>query len=203
MGYTTKEDTDAIPIEETLAVLVDLIKQGKVRHVGISNESPWGAMRYLRCAEAAGLPRIVSIQNPYNLLNRSFEIGLAEIALRERCGLLAYSPLAMGVLSGKYLNGQLPDGARLQRFPDYTRYSNPESNTATAAYVRLARDHGLDPAQMALAYVNSRPFLSSNLIGATNMDQLKHNIASIELELSPEVIEGIEAIHIQQPNPAP
>ncbi len=203
LGYQPEPDGGATPVEETMSALGELVTAGKVRHIGISNETPWGLMRYLQIARDTGLPRIVSIQNPYSLLNRSFEVGLAEIACREHVGLLAYSPLAFGTLSGKYLDGARPEGARITLFPDYTRYTKPQGQKATAAYVELARTHGLDPAQMALAYVNSRPFLTSTIIGATTMEQLASNIASIDIELSEEVIEGIEAIHIEHPNPCP
>ena len=203
LGYQHHPDEVAIPIEETLRVLADLVKSGKVRHIGLSNETPWGTMEFLRLSGQLDLPRVVSIQNPYNLLNRSFEIGLAEIAHREDCGLLAYSPLGFGMLSGKYLNGARPAGTRLVLFTRFTRYDAPEAAKATAAYVALAQRHGLDPAQMALAYVNSRPFLTSNIIGARTMDQLYANLDSIHLSLDEEVLAGIEAIHQQQPNPAP
>ena len=203
LGYTPEDDRDTTPIEETLAALTGLVQQGKVRHIGISNETPWGAMKYLHLAETKDLPRIVSIQNPYSLLNRTFEVGLAEIACRESVGLLAYSPLAFGTLSGKYLDGARPAGGRITLFPDYTRYMNPQGQASTAAYVKLAREHGLDPAQMALAFVHTRPFLTSAIIGATTMQQLQANIASIDLELSRELVEGIEAIHTQHPNPCP
>ncbi len=184
-------------------MLGDLVTAGKVRHVGISNETPWGTMRLLRLAEEHGLPRPVSIQNPYNLLNRSFEIGLAEIAMREQCGLLAYSPLAMGVLSGKYLDGARPPDARLTLFKRFDRYSNPQSDRAAARYVDLARRHGIDPAQMALAWVTAQPFVTSSIIGATTMEQLEVDLSSIDLQLPEEIIKGIEEIHTSQPNPGP
>ncbi|MGE5154397.1 MAG: NADP(H)-dependent aldo-keto reductase [Bdellovibrio bacteriovorus] len=203
LGFSPVEDDYSVPLLETLGVLDDLVKSGKVRAVGVSNETPWGLMRYLALAEQHGLPRMASIQNPYSLLNRSFEVGLAEVAIREQCGLLAYSPLGFGVLSGKYLGGQRPVGARLTLFERFNRYSNPESDRATADYVALARSHGLDPAQMALAWVASRPFTTSNIIGATTLDQLESNIASADMRLSEEVIAEIEAIHQRQPNPAP
>ncbi len=203
LGYTRGSRDDGVPLRETLEAMNDLIVAGKVRTIGVSNETPWGVMEYLRLAERHDLGRIVSIQNPYNLLNRSFEIGLAEIAHREQVGLMAYSPLAFGVLSGKYLGGSQPAGARLTLFKDYTRYSNPQAVTATEAYVQLARAHGLDPAQMALAYVNSRPFATTNIVGATNLEQLQTNIDSVDLNLSTEVLEGIEAIHVKHPNPSP
>ncbi|RMG58248.1 MAG: aldo/keto reductase, partial [Gammaproteobacteria bacterium] len=158
---------------------------------------------WLRQAERLGLPRIVSIQNPYNLLNRSYEVGLAEFSHREGVGLLAYSPLAFGVLSGKYLGGARPAGARLTLFSRFDRYSNPQAEAATEAYVRIAREHGLDPAQMALAFVTSRPFVTSNIIGATSLEQLEANLDSIHLDLPEAVLEAIEAVHVEHPNPSP
>ncbi|MFM1890928.1 MAG: hypothetical protein RLZ44_5, partial [Pseudomonadota bacterium] len=203
LGYVHPDHDDMTPLLETLQVLSELVLAGKVRQIGVSNETPWGLMQYLRLAERHGLPRMVSIQNPYSLLNRSFEVGLAEIAHRERVGLLAYSPLGFGVLSGKYLNGARPAGSRLALFDSYTRYSNPQAEAATAAYVALARAHGVAPAQLALAYVTSRPFVTANIIGATRMDQLETNLASTELQLSEELLAGIEAIHTEHPNPSP
>lgn len=202
LGYT-HTDEDFTPIEETLLAARELIDAGKIRAIGLSNETPWGVMKFIETAERLGLPRIVSVQNPYNLLNRSFEIGLAEIAHREQAGLLAYSPLGFGVLSGKYLDGAQPEGARITRWPDYTRYSNEQAVAATRAYTELARENNLDPAQMALAYINSRSFLTANIIGATSMEQLQNNIASADITLSSEVLEGIEEIHIKHPNPSP
>ncbi|MEN8174986.1 MAG: NADP(H)-dependent aldo-keto reductase [Pseudomonadota bacterium] len=204
LGYEHEEDDDSvISIAETLETLSHLVKAGKVRHVGLSNETPWGVAQFLKHAEQSGLPRIASIQNPYNLLNRSFEVGLAEFAHREAVGLLAYSPLAFGVLSGKYLDGQEPEGARLTLFSRFDRYSNEQAEDATAAYVALARRHGMDPAQMAQAFVTSRPFVTSNIIGATSLAQLRSDIDSLNLTLEPAVLEEIEAIHRRQPNPAP
>ncbi|MEM6998344.1 MAG: NADP(H)-dependent aldo-keto reductase [Pseudomonadota bacterium] len=203
LGYYHAPDKDGIPISETLDVLDDLVKEGKIRTIGISNETAWGCSEYLRVAHEQGVPRIVSIQNPYNLLNRSFEVGLAEFAHREDVGLLAYSPLAFGVLSGKYLNGAKPKDTRLVLFDRFTRYTNPQSDAATAAYVALAKENTLDPSQMALAYVNSRPFLTSNIIGATTMEQLKTNIESNDIKLSKDVIRAIEEIHEKFPNPSP
>lgn len=203
LGYSHVEEDDCVEIEQTLTVLADLVKQGKVRHIGLSNETPWGVMRFLQLAEKLDMPSVLSVQNPYSLLNRTFEVGLAEVAIREQVGLLAYSPLGFGVLSGKYLNDQKPQAGRLTLYPDYNRYSSPNAVVATEAYVNLARLHGLDPAQMALAYVNSRPFLTANIIGATTMPQLESNIASINLELSEEILQAIEQIHSQYPNPSP
>lgn len=203
LGYMHEADDDPTPIEVTLDILTDLVKAGKIRHIGVSNETPWGTMQFLKFSERKNQPRIVTIQNPYSLLNRSFEIGLAEIAVRESTGLLAYSPLGFGVLSGKYLHGQKPAGARITLWPDYARYSNPQAIAATEAYVNLAHKHGLDPAQMALAYVNSREFTTATIIGATTMQQLKNNIASIDLQLNDAVLQGIEQIHTTHPNPSP
>jgi len=202
LGYQQSSHS-GVPIMETLSTLADLVSSGKVRHIGISNETPWGLAEYLKLAERHQLPRIVSIQNPYGLLNRSFEVGLAEMAEREQVGLLAYSPLGFGMLSGKYENGARPKGARLSLFDRFDRYSNLQAEQACDAYVKLARAHGLSPAQMALAYVNSRSFVSSNIIGATTLQQLKENIASIEVSLSETVCAKIEAIQQRIPNPSP
>jgi aryl-alcohol dehydrogenase-like predicted oxidoreductase len=203
LGFTPGDNDDFTPVEETLEVLNRFIQAGKIRYIGLSNETPWGVMRFLQTADRLGLARVATVQNPYNLLNRSYEVGLAEISWREHCGLLAYSPMAFGVLSGKYLDGQRPSGSRLALFPDYTRYSSPASAAATARYVALARRHNLDPAQMALAFIHSRKFLTSTIIGATSMTQLKTDIDSIQLSLSDEILEEIDIIHNEHPNPAP
>ncbi|WP_106479041.1 NADP(H)-dependent aldo-keto reductase [Phytohalomonas tamaricis] len=203
LGYTPADDENATPLEETLSALKELVDAGKVRTIGLSNETPWGVMTCLRLAETLGLPKVVSIQNPYNLLNRSYEIGLAEVSHRENVGLLAYSPLAFGVLSGKYLGGLQPKGARLTLFERFQRYTSTLAEEATWAYVDIARRFELDPAQMALAYVNSRPFLTSNIIGATTLEQLDSNIASDALVLSEEILEAIESVHQRLPNPSP
>lgn len=189
---------------EVLRTMDELVKEGKIRHFGVSNESPWGLMRFLQESERHGLPRCASIQNPYNLLNRLFEVGLAEIALREQAGLLAYSPLAFGRLSGKFNRpGEDTRQSRISRFKQYTRYNSPQCLDATAQYIAIAEKHGLRPAHLALAFVNSRPFLTSNIIGATTMEQLKENIASIGVQLSPEILAEIEAVHQAIPDPAP
>ncbi|WP_168014098.1 NADP(H)-dependent aldo-keto reductase [Halomonas salinarum] len=203
LGYAAKEDEDATSLEESLSAFKELVDAGKVRAVGLSNETPWGVMHALSLSDRLGLPRVASVQNPYSLLNRSYEVGLAEISHRERAGLLAYSPLAFGVLSGKYLDGAKPPKSRLTLFERFKRYTSPLAEEATRAYVAIAREHGLDPAQMALAYVNSRPFLTSNIIGATTMEQLESNLASESLKLSDEVLEAIEAVHARLPNPSP
>jgi aryl-alcohol dehydrogenase-like predicted oxidoreductase len=191
------------PIEETLAVLDDLVKAGKIRHVGLSNETAWGTMRFVLAAEAGKGPRMVSIQNAYNLLNRTFEMGLAEIALREKVGLLAYSPLAQGYLTGKYQGGARPPGARTTLFKRGQRYEKPAVEGVIDQYLALAREFGLDPAQMALAFVTSRPFVTSNIIGATTLEQLKTDIDSIDVVIPPDLEKRIDAIHQVSGNPAP
>lgn len=194
---------DLTPFLETIQALNDEIKKGRIRAYGLSNDTPWGIMRYLWEADKNNLIAPITIQNPYSLLNRLYEVGLAEISHRENVGLLAYSPLGFGVLSGKYLDGKRPAGARLTEYDRYERYINQEAQTATAQYANIAADAGLDMAQMALAFVNSRPFVTSNIIGATNLEQLKSNIDSSNLNLSSEVLEAIEAVHTKQPNPSP
>lgn len=202
LGYRHKDESFTA-LEDTLEALDEQVRAGKIRHVGLSNETPWGTLKFLELAERRGWPRAVSIQNPYNLLNRTFEVGLAEIAIREQCGLLAYSPMAFGMLSGKYEDGARPEGARITRYSRFTRYTNPQAQAACSRYVRLARNNGLDPAQMALAFVTSRPFVTSNIIGATSLEQLESNLRSSELHLSDDLLEAIDAIHREQPNPAP
>ncbi len=203
LGYQHQPDDSAASIEETLSVLNTLVASGKVRAIGVSNETAWGAMEYIRLSGEGVGPRIASIQNPYNLLNRSYEVALAEVSHQETVGLLAYSPLAFGVLSGKYLANQQPDQARLTLFPSYQRYSNTVALKATKAYVDLAKEAGLVPSQMALAYVNSRSFVAATIIGATTLAQLQENIASTEVHLSDDVIAEIDAIHQRWPNPCP
>jgi aryl-alcohol dehydrogenase-like predicted oxidoreductase len=202
-SYPWVDDAYTVPIEETLSVLGEFVKAGKVRHIGVSNETPWGVAQFLRAAEKLGLPRIVSIQNPYSLLNRTYEAGLSEYAHRDNIGLLAYSPLAFGWLSGKYEGGARPAGARISLFERFARYSKPQAIEATTRYVELAKRHGMSPAQFALAFVNSRPFVTSNLIGATSLDQLKENIGSADVKLSADVLAEIDKLHELQPNPAP
>ena len=202
LGYRHRPG-DEIAIEETLDALGEIVLAGKARAIGLSNETPWGVLEYLRLAERRNLPRAVSIQNPYSLLNRSFEIGLAEMAIREQVGLLAYSPLAFGLLSGKYLGGARPEKARLTLFERFARYNNPQAEAATQAYVALADEAGLNPSQMALAFVTSRQFVTSNIIGATTMEQLEVNVGSADLTLPKDVLREIEAIHAQYTIPAP
>jgi len=186
---------------ETLNFLDGFIKAGKIRNVGLSNESAWGTMRYLEESKSKGLPRMITIQNAYSLLHRNFEAGLSEIALKENIGLLPYSPLGFGVLSGKYLNG-MPKDARVSLFPSYNRYSSAESTKAVKKYLLIAQKHGLTLTQLSLAFVNQLPFVTSNIIGATKMSQLKENIDSINIELSQEIIDEINTVHGLMPNPA-
>jgi len=204
LDYKHSEEDDFIPLELQLEALAELVKSGKVRYIGLSNETPWGVAKFLELSKTNNLPRIMSVQNPYSLLNRSFEVGLSEIAIRENCGLLAYSPLAFGVLSGKYLGGKKPKGARLTLFGDqFTRYTKERSIQATEEYERIAKKHNLDFAQMSLAFINRQPFLTSNIIGATTMEQLKSNIGSLGISLSEDIISDIETVHSSNPNPSP
>lgn len=188
---------------EILQNLDNIVKSGKIRQVGISNEKAWGTMRYLEESNAHKLPRMITIQNAYSLLNRVFEGDMAEIAIRENIGLLAYSPMAFGVLSGKYIKGTAADNARLKLFPRFARYSSEQSTEATKRYLKIAEDNGMTLAQMSLAFVNERPFLTSNIIGATNLKQLEENIESINISLSKEVMNEINKVHTEIPNPAP
>lgn len=203
LGYDHSE-IDGTPLLETLEALQDEVKAGRIREVGLSNDTPWGVMECLRLAEKHHLPRMQSVQNPYNLLNRTYDIGLAEVSIRANCGLLAYSPLGGGTISGKYLDGKIPPGSRraVDERPG-NRYANPRTEDATRAYMAIAAKHGLDVCQMALAFVNQQKFLTSNIIGATSMTQLKTNIDSINVKLSAEVLREIEAVHLSNPNPAP
>jgi aryl-alcohol dehydrogenase-like predicted oxidoreductase len=188
---------------EILETLHRFVQQGKIRHIGLSNETPWASMKYISLAEQKDLPRMKTIQNPYSLLNRTFEVGNAEVAHREQLGLLAYSPLAFGVLSGKYRNGQLPENSRLKLFPRMARYNSEESSAATEAYAAIAAKHGLSLTQLSLAFVTDRPFVTSNIIGATTMEQLKENIDTAAITLSAEILTEIDAVHNRIPNPAP
>ena len=204
LGYVHDDDETPTPIAEQLFTLDTLVKAGKIRQIGLSNETPWGMMTFARIAEAHGLPRVASVQNPYSLLNRAFEVGCAEVAIREDIGLLAYSPLAAGWLTGKYQGGARPEGARMTLFPDnFGRYTNDAAQAANAEYIQIAQDNGLDPAQMALAFVNTRRFTTSNIIGATRMEQLEANIASLDVTLSPSVLEAIDDVQRRISNPGP
>lgn len=200
-AYQPADDETSIP--EQLDAFGELVKAGKIRHLGLSNESAWGTMRFVTDSEARGTPRVQSIQNTYSLLNRTFETALAEVALHENVGLLAYSPLAQGFLTGKYLDGARPAGARTTLFDRGQRYQTAGTEDAIKRYIAVAREAGLDPAQMALAFVNGRSFVTSNIIGATSMEQLRTDIASIDVKLSPDVVAQIDAVHQLVGNPCP
>ncbi len=188
-------------ISEILERLEGFVKEGKIRHIGLSNETPFGAMRYME-EHRKGKLKMVSTQNAYNLLQRRDDIALAEVLQMENIGYLPYSPLAFGVLTGKYLNGKMPENSRVSKFPAYSRYSSESSTKATKAYYEIAKKHGLSLTQLALAFVNDRPFVTSNIIGATNLEQLSENIGSIDIQLSEEILQEIEAVHVAIPNPA-
>ena len=188
---------------DVLHTLDEIIKEGKIRNVGLSNEKAWGTMRYLEESKTHNLPRMITIQNAYSLLNRPFEGDLAEIAIRENIGLLAYSPLAFGVLSGKYIKGTAAENSRLNLFPTFARYSSEQSTEAAREYLKIAENNNLTLTQMSLAFVNQQPFVTSNIIGATTMEQLKENIASVDVKLSKEILEQINEVHAAIPNPAP
>lgn len=202
-AYQHDPQDKPVAIEETLEAMADLVKAGKIRHIGISNETAWGIMEYFRVSEKNKLPRIQSIQNPYSLLMREYETSLAEISIRENLSLLVYSPLAHGVLTGKYLNGKIPKGSRFDysKGRNIERYNHKYVQKPVQAYVKLAKKHGLDPAKLALAFVNSREFVTSNIIGATSIEQLKVDISSVDVKLSEEILSEIEEIHKEFPNP--
>ena len=196
------DDSHAPSIEETLDALAEVVRSGKARYIGVSNETPWGITEYLRIAKEKNLPRIITTQNQYSLTNRTFEIGLSEICLHENIGLLAYSPLSMGVLTGKYLDGAKPAGARFTLFErNGARYNPPHVQDAARKYVELAKKSGLDPATLALAFVNGRSFVTSNIIGVTNLDQLKTDIESADIALSEDIMNEIAAIYRSHPDP--
>ena len=196
----TKEAENHLEILETLS---ELIKQGKIRSAGLSNETPWGTMQYLQTAKDHNLPRMSTIQNSYSLIHRAYEYGMSEVSLRENIGLLVYSPLGFGVLSGKYLNGKMPADSRVKLYPNYNRYSSAQSERAVMEYQKLAHKHGMTLAEMSLAFVNQLPFVTSNIIGASKLSQLKENIGSIHIDLSDDIISEINRIHTVMPNPAP
>lgn len=203
LSYKHKENDDDISLWDTMVALKALIEKGKIRHYGLSNETPWGVMKCVALAKELDMPQPVSIQNPYNLLNRTFEVGLAECAHRESIGLLAYSPLAFGVLSGKYLGGKRPENARITLFDRFTRYTHERAEAAVSAYVDLANQFNLSPAKLALAFVNQQSFLTSNIIGATTMGQLKENIESIDVILDEEQLSMVDALHKTHTFPCP
>ena len=204
LEYHHKETQDVISIFETLDCLDKFVKEGKIRTIGLSNETAWGTFEFIKQSEKKNLERIVSVQNPYNLLNRSYEVGLSEISIREKVGLLAYSPLASGTLSGKYLDGKLPDGTRLKLFGErYPRYKTPNSAPAIKDYIKVAKKFNLDVCQMAIKFCEIQPFVTSVIIGATKIDQLKKNLESHEIILDEEVIQDINAVQEIYSNPCP
>ena len=202
--YVHREnERDWNDFESILESLDKFIKNGKIRYIGMSNETPYGLSAYLECSKNKKLPRMMSVQNPYSLVNRTYEIGMAEISIREKCGLLVYYPLAAGALSGKYRNGQMPKNSRLSLFKGWERMINPLAMKAYDEYYQLAKEYNLTMVQLAQSFVNSRPFVTSNIIGATTMEQLKENIKSVDVELSQEIMEKINLIHNNNPNPSP
>ena len=205
LGYKHKaEEKEWNDFESILRTLKQFVDEGKIRYIGLSNESAWGLSKFLELSESQNLPRVMSVQNPYNLLNRTYEVGLAEISIREQSGLLAYSPLASGVLSGKYRNNQKPKGSRLQLFGDYfPRYAGKSSNLAVEEYFKVAKKYKISLAQLSLAFVNQQTFVTSNIIGATTMKQLEENIGSTNIKLSSEIIDEINSVHKNNSNPAP
>ena len=205
LGYKHKtEEREWNDFESILRTLKQFVDEGKIRYIGLSNESAWGLSKFLELSKSQDLPRVMSVQNPYNLLNRTYEVGLAEISIREQSGLLAYSPLASGVLSGKYRNNQKPKGSRLQLFGDYfPRYAGKSSNLAVEEYFKVAKKHKISLAQLSLAFVNQQSFVTSNIIGATTMKQLEENIGSTNIKLSSEIIDEINLVHKNNSNPAP
>ena len=198
-----EEEKEWNSFESILQALEKYIKIGKIRYIGISNETPYGLSKYLELSKSKNLPRIMSIQNPYSLVNRTFEIGMSEISIRDKCGLLAYYPLAAGALSGKYRDGQMPKNSRMALFKGWERMINPLAMKAYDEYYKLANDNNMTMVQLAQSFVNSRPFVTSNIIGATTMKQLKENIDAIDIELSDEIMNKINLIHNNNPNPSP
>ena len=202
--YTIDSDEgDWNSFENVLGALEKFIKSGKIRYIGMSNETPYGLSRYIELSKSKKLPRMMSVQNPYNLVNRTYEIGMSEISIREKCGLLVYYPLATGALSGKYRNGKMPKNSRQALFKGWERHLNPLAMKAYEEYYKLAKENNMTMAQLAQASVNTRPFVTSNIIGATTMDQLKENIDSVNIELTDEIIDKINIIHNNNPNPSP
>lgn len=202
-GFKVQDEGWEDNFREVLETFDSLIKEGKIKHLGVSNENAWGMMRFLEESKYQNLPRIKTIQNPYNLLNRLFEVGSAEVSIHENVGLLAYSPLAFGVLSGKFLTGEPHPNARINLFPQYKRYNSDQSTQATRLYQEIARKHGLTLTELALGFVLQQPFLTSAIIGATTLDQLKENIATIDVTLSKEILSEIEEVQTIIPDPAP
>ncbi|WP_415271768.1 aldo/keto reductase [Candidatus Pelagibacter sp. Uisw_121] len=204
LGYEHVDSNEWTRFEDILGNLKKFIDQGKIKYVGVSNETPWGLSKYLELSKDKNLPRMLSVQNPYNLLNRTYEIGLAEISIREQAGLLAYSPLACGYLSGKYRNKQLPKNSRMERDGDFwTRYAKPNTDKAIDTYYEIAKKNKLDLTQMSLKFLEIQPFVTSVIIGATSMEQLKTNIESVNINLTEDIINEINEVQKTYPNPCP
>ena len=201
-SYNNKEG-EWNSFENILDALGKYIKSGKIRYIGMSNETPYGLSRYLEISKNKGAPRMMSVQNPYNLVNRTYEIGMSEISIRQKCGLLVYYPLAAGALSGKYRNGEMPKNSRMTLFKGWQRHLNPLAMRAYDEYYKLAKDFNLTMVQLAQSFVNSRPFVTSNIIGATTMEQLKENIDSVNIDFTDEMMERVDKIHNENPNPSP
>ena len=204
LGYEHKNDNEWNNFEEVLNSLDEIIKSGKVKYIGLSNETAWGLTKFLEISKTKNLPRVMSVQNPYNLLNRTYEIGLAEASIREKSGLLAYSPLASGIMSGKYRNGAVPDGSRMKLFGDrFPRYKTKNTTNAVEEYYKISKKYNLDLAQMSLKFCELQPFMTSVIIGATSMDQLKTDIESVNVNLSEDIIKEINEVQKLYPNPCP
>jgi len=201
-SYSNKEG-EWNSFESILDALGKYIKSGKIRYIGMSNETPYGLSRYLEISKNKGAPRMMSVQNPYSLVNRTYEIGMSEISIRQKCGLLVYYPLAAGALSGKYRNGEMPKNSRMALFKGWERHLNPLAIRAYDEYFKLAKDFNLTMVQLAQSFVNSRPFVTSNIIGATTMEQLKENIDSVNIDFTNEMMERVDKIHNENPNPSP
>jgi aryl-alcohol dehydrogenase-like predicted oxidoreductase len=202
-GFKVQDDAWEDNIHAVLETLNGFIQQGKIKHIGLSNETPWGIMRFLEESKYHNLPRIKTVQNPYSLLNRLYENGSAEIGIRENVGLLAYSPMAFGVLSGKFLTGEAHPNARINLFPQFSRYNSEQSAAATRLYNEIAQQNGLTLTQLALAFIEQQPFVTSTIIGATTMEQLKENIDTINVTLSEELLQAIDGVQAKIPDPAP
>jgi aryl-alcohol dehydrogenase-like predicted oxidoreductase len=202
-GFTVQEDAWDDNVHQVLVCLDDLIRQGKIRTIGLSNETPWGVMRFLEESKQHNLPRIATVQNPYSLLNRTFEIGLSEVCHRENVGLLAYSPLAFGVLSGKFLTGEAHPKARINLFPQFSRYNSDNSREASKRYSEIAKDYGFTLTELSLAFIENQSFVTSAVIGATTLEQLEENIKTITVSLNDAIMCEIENIQNLIPNPAP
>ena len=201
-SYNNKEG-EWNSFENILDALSKYIKSGKIRYIGMSNETPYGLSRYLEISKNKGAPRMMSVQNPYSLVNRTYEIGMSEISIRQKCGLLVYYPLAAGALSGKYRNGEMPKNSRMALFKGWERHLNPLAMRAYDEYYKLAKDLNLTMVQLAQSFVNSRPFVTSNIIGATTMEELKENIDSVNIDFTDEMMERVDKIHNENPNPSP